>query len=486
MKTARGMSLVDVIVGTALVLIVFLALLGILRASLLVSSSAKAKAGATAVASTQMEYIRSLPYGSVGTVGGIPAGPAAQYATTMMNGVPYGVRTLVQYVDDPKDGAGAADSNGIPTDYKRVRITTTYIFRGEEREVALVSNVAPPSMETTTGGGTLRVNVVNASGVAVPGASVRIHNPGLTPGVDVTTFTDLSGSVAFPGAPASTGYRVTVTKDGYSTAETYPHDATNQNPTPGYLTVAASQTTTGTFAIDMLGALTLRTYAPIRPATAADTFDDASAIEESVSVQTLGGSVTLAGASGSYALSGSVRATTTLPAYLHAWTSASAERAVPAGTGLTVSVTDSDGTLLPESVLPGNAAGFASFPIDLSGISTTTYPGLALRASLTALDPMNTPVLESWEIRFDEGPVPLPDIPFTLSGEKRKGTTGSSMPILKTVIATSTDATGAITLPLEWDIYELLLTGYDLVSASSSPPYSLDPGAALEAKLIVE
>lgn len=59
MNAPRGMSLVDVIVGTALILIVFLALLGLLRASLLISSSSKAKAGATAIATTQMEYIRS-------------------------------------------------------------------------------------------------------------------------------------------------------------------------------------------------------------------------------------------------------------------------------------------------------------------------------------------------------------------------------------------------------------------------------------------
>ncbi|HEY1041937.1 MAG TPA: hypothetical protein VGE48_00730, partial [Candidatus Paceibacterota bacterium] len=93
MQPMRGMSLVDVIVGSALVLIVFVALLGLLRTSLLVSSSAKAKAGATAVATTQMEYIRSLDYATVGTIGGIPAGPVAQYATTTMNGIPYAVRT---------------------------------------------------------------------------------------------------------------------------------------------------------------------------------------------------------------------------------------------------------------------------------------------------------------------------------------------------------------------------------------------------------
>ncbi|MDP2815231.1 MAG: hypothetical protein Q8O19_00955, partial [Rectinemataceae bacterium] len=171
MNAPRGMSLIDVIIGIALILIVFLGLLGLLRASLLISSSSKAKAGATAIAITQMEYIRSLSYDSVGTIGGIPAGPVEQYATTTMNGIPYAVRTLVQYVDDAKDGSGAGDTNGIPTDYKRVRVATTYQFRGEERQIVIVSNVVPPSIETTAGGGTLRVNVVDAIGAPVAGAS---------------------------------------------------------------------------------------------------------------------------------------------------------------------------------------------------------------------------------------------------------------------------------------------------------------------------
>ena len=172
MHPSRGMSLVDVLVGIALILIVFLALMGLLRASLPVSSSSKAKAGATTVAMTQMEYLRSLSYNDIGTVGGIPAGAVPQYATTTFNGIPYGVRTFVQYVDDPADGSGSGDSNGIITDYKRVRVTITYTFRGTEREVGIVSTIAPQGIESTVGGGTLLVNLVDAVGAPVPGASV--------------------------------------------------------------------------------------------------------------------------------------------------------------------------------------------------------------------------------------------------------------------------------------------------------------------------
>ncbi len=485
MNAPRGMSFMDVIVGVALVLIVFLALFGLLRASLLISSSAKAKAGATAVATTQMEYMRSLPYDSVGTVGGIPAGPVAQYATTTLNGIPYAVRTLVEYVDDAKDGSGASDSNGITTDYKRVRITTTYIFRSEEREVAIVSNIAPPSIETTVGGGTLRINVVDAAGVAVAGASVRIQNPSVAPTVDFTTFSDIAGSISLPGAPTSTDYRITASKDGYSTAETYARDATNQNPTPGYLTVALNQTTTSTFAIDLLSTLILKTFSPIRTATSSDTFATASGIASSASTQVSGGAVFLSGSTGAYALSGTATATSTSPTYLSEWTSATANTLVPVGTSLRIQVTDGAGGVLPDSALPGNSTGFTTFPINLSSVSTTTYTALALQANLTG-DSLSTPQVLDWQIVFEEGPIPLPNVAFTLTGAKKKGTTGGGSAIYKTIIASTTGATGVNTLSLEWDVYALAISGYAVVSASSSPPFTLEPADILESILILQ
>lgn len=480
------MSLVDVIVGSALILIVFLALFGLLRTSLLISSSAKAKAGATAVASTQMEYIRSLPYESVGTVGGIPAGPVAQYATTTLNGIPYAVRTLVQYVDDPKDGSGTGDSNGVTTDYKRVRIATTYLFRGEEREVAIVSNVAPPSLETTTNGGTLRVHVVDAAGAAVAGASVNVRNTSVSPSINFTTFTDLTGAVLVPGAPTSTAYQILVTKDGYSSAQTYARDAINQNPTPGYFTVAKNQTTSGTFAIDALASLVLRTFSPVRAATSQNRYADASGLTEQTATQVTANTLRLAGSPGLYPFSGSARSTTTAPQYVKSWTSLAVSEILAPNTGIRMFITDASGMLLPDSALAGNSAGFTSFPVSLADVSTTTYPSLAFRAELTSTDGLNTPQLVSATFSYEEGPVPLPNVPITLTGSKRKGTTGSGTPLYKTIVSTTTDATGVRTIPLEWDAYQLEITGYTMQSPSSTPSYVLAPGTTLESVLILQ
>ncbi|MEK7126278.1 MAG: hypothetical protein AAB835_02210, partial [Patescibacteria group bacterium] len=128
----------DVIVGVALMLVIFLALFGVLRASLILSTLAKAKAYAVELASTQMEYLRGLSYDALGMVGGIPAGTVPQTATTTIDGVAYSVRTFVQYKDDPADGVGAQDSNGITVDYKVGKVTVSYYLNGLAKEINLL------------------------------------------------------------------------------------------------------------------------------------------------------------------------------------------------------------------------------------------------------------------------------------------------------------------------------------------------------------
>ncbi|KND50047.1 MAG: Autotransporter adhesin [Parcubacteria bacterium C7867-008] len=481
-RPMRGMSFVDVIVGTALVLIIFLALFGLLRASVSVAQLTKAKAIATAVADSQIEYVRSLSYSSVGTVGGIPAGTVPQYSTTTSNGTAYGVRTFIAYEDDPGDGLAGADTNGIITDYKRIKVTVTYIAGGRSRTVDMISNYSPLGMETSTGGGTLRLVIVNAISAPLSGASVRIVNASTSPTVDLTTFSDVDGIVYLPGAATSTQYQVYVSKSGYSSAQTYLRDATNQNPTPGYLTVTKDMTTTSTFAIDILSHLTVRTYTPVATSSYADTFSVAAGITTFTNTVLSGGSVVLSTSGPGYSPSGSVLMTPLSPPYLYAWSSASSTTVLPAGTSAVVHVADGTGTILPDAVLPGNAVGFTA-PVDLSVVSTTTYPSLSLIVDLTTTDVLATPELQDWGIAYQRGPVPVPNVDFMLFGGKTIGSTGTGVSIYKTTIATTTGSGGSNTLSLEWDAYQLGVSGYDTIDACNAPPYTISPNTTSETAL---
>lgn len=474
------MSLVDVVVGVALLLVLFLALFGVLKASLLVSSFAKAKADATAIAQTEMEYLRGLSYDAVGTVGGIPPGAAVQDATTTENGITYTTHVFVSYVDDPADGTGSQDTNGITTDYKRGRVSVSYTIGGQTRDVALVSNFAPPGIETTNGGGTLAIHTVDATGAALPNAMVRIVNASTSPTVDVTTFSNIDGQVYLPGAATSSDYQVYTSKSGYSSAQTYARDATNENPNPGYLTVAKDQTTTGTFAIDRLATLSLSTFSPIATSTFSDTFTGTTGLAAMSSTTVSGGALTLS----SGETSGSARSVATTSAYLTRWGQVMATTTVPSGASVAIHIYDQNGTLIPDTVLPGNAVGFTSFPVSLGAIATTTYPFLALGADLSTTG--SAPQITDWSLSYAEGPIPLPNVAFTLTGAKTIGTTGGGSPIYKTTVTGTTGSSGVTqNLSLEWDNYALSVPNYDIVDACTSPPYALEPGSTNSKSLIL-
>jgi hypothetical protein len=480
----RGMSFMDVIIGTALMLIIFTALIGLLRTSLQVASLAKTRSIATTIAEGQMEYIRSLSYDQVGTVGGIPSGTIAQNASTTQNGISFPIRTLIEYVDDPADGTGSGDANGITTDYKRIKVSVTYFANNRSQTVDLVSNYAPPGLETTTGGGTLKVIVVNATGAGVAGASVHVVNSSVSPAIDLTTFSDSLGVVFLPGAPTSTQYQIGITKSGYSSAQTYARDATNQNPTPGYLTVVKNQTTTSTFAIDLLSNLNVHTFSPVATSTFADTFSSGAGVASTNNTLVSGGAVRLTSDVNGYSLSGTVASTAQSPTYLAGWGTAVATTSLPGGTTIRFHVTNGAGVLLPDTALPGNASGFTS-TASLSGLSTSTYPTLALSADLSTISTTTTPLLQDWSISYARGPIPFPAVPFVLTGTKTVGSTGAGAPIYKTSVSNTTDASGNKTATLEWDGYTLALTAYDVVSACNAPPYSLSPGSTSDTSLMV-
>jgi hypothetical protein len=265
---SRGVTLLDTVVGIALLLLVFLGIYGAFKLSVDVVINNKARAGAIALAEQRMEYIRSLPYTSVGTVGGVPSGALAQTESLTFNGVLYSRRTLVEYLDDPADGTGASDTTGI-ADYKAVKVDVSWTPRtGGTHDIFLVTRLEPTpdtitstTPESSVSGGTLTVNVLNAASQPVANAQVTIANAATSPAVNLTTYTNTSGVVQLIGTPAASNYSVVVTKSGYSTAQTYTSSSQNRNPVPANLTVTNGQTTSSTFSIDQLSSLTMITLA---------------------------------------------------------------------------------------------------------------------------------------------------------------------------------------------------------------------------------
>jgi hypothetical protein len=121
----------------------------------------------------------------------------------------------------------------------------------------------------------------------------------------------------------------------------------------------------------------------------------------------------------------------------------------------------------------------------LYNVSTSTYPALALSASLTTGATSTTPSLTGWSLSYQSGPIPFPNIPFSLTGKKTIGSTGGGAPIYKTTVNATTGSTGTDPLTLEWDLYSLSVPSYDIVDACTVPPYALLPGASVNEALIL-
>ncbi len=90
-----GFSLIDTLVGIALVLILFLALFGVLRASLALSNLARIKSAEVGLLETQMEYLRGISYDSLGITDGDPVGVIAAETEATVDGAHYTIRTAI-------------------------------------------------------------------------------------------------------------------------------------------------------------------------------------------------------------------------------------------------------------------------------------------------------------------------------------------------------------------------------------------------------
>lgn len=477
---ARGFSLVELLVTAAIVSLVFGGLLGSIQFALKLISGSKASASALALANEQLEYIRSLSYADVGTVGGIPSGSIPQNSTTTLNGMVFYERVFIQYIDSPDDGLGGADSNGILADYKQAKVEYSWSGHTGTSSIFLLTNIIPPGIESTTGGGTLTVNVFDAAVAPVSGAEVHIHNNTTTTTIDIARFTNAEGIATFAGAPAAANYEITVTKTGYSTDQTYVATTSNPDPITSPVAVIESAVSTMNFQIDRLSDLKVRTIGPATVGSFEDTFTDMTAVATSTDVALVAGSIVLGGSAGTYIPTGLLHSTTTTPTVITAWDIVSWNSLTPINTELLVSVykvTGSTYSLVPDADLAGNSVGFSSGPIDISGLDTSVYDSLALGAVLTTTDSNVTPELYDWSISHTVSEPSIGSIPFTLTSTKIIGTT----PVYKYLESHTTDASGEVELTdLEWDSYIVALeTGaYDIKNACPSIPYTLNPGVS--------
>lgn len=481
-KKNNGFSIIEAIVGIFLFVTAFYALYGVLSFSFALISQNKMALGARALADEQMEYLRSLPFNSVGVVAGNPSGAIPATESITLNGVQYTRRNVIFWVDDPKDGlATDVSPDTISTDYKQAKIEVTWSFRGTAKSFFTVTNITPKGMETNAPGGIFKITVADASTSPVQGANINIKNTAT--GLDVNRLTPSSGIWYEYGLPPGTGYEITVTKAGYNSSQTY-STSTVTNPDPGHLTSIDDTVNPKVFFIDKVSGETVVLYNVPAENTWSDSFADASKLSSMASTTVSAGALVLTDNLGVYDLNGSATSTWVTPADIYRWTEVSWSATKPAGTNLFYQVYyDNLGTatLVPDSKIPGNSTGILASPINLEGLNDQSFGrtgNTRIKISVTesTTDTTFTPALLNWTVKYDVH-VPHANFTFNMIGmTKLIGTDAGLSPVYKFNQNPITDSSGVMaTTSLEYDTYTVSRTGYDIAESCPAQPQYIAP-----------
>jgi len=213
----KGFTLVEVLIATFLILVIFIGIFGLYQLGLQVVGQSKNKIIATSLINAELEKIRNLPYQSVGVQGSFPSGLLESQSTINRNNVTFVIERRVDYVVDPLDGISPPQDE-CPNDYKKVEIKVRALGRFSV-QLSASTDIAPNNLaqECAEGGGILHVRVCDGTGQMISSPLIEIKNP-LTNDT-LKSATPLGGEHYFALAAAS--YKVVVSKSGYSSERTY-------------------------------------------------------------------------------------------------------------------------------------------------------------------------------------------------------------------------------------------------------------------------
>jgi prepilin-type N-terminal cleavage/methylation domain-containing protein len=224
----RGFTLIELIVTSVILAIISAPIAGVLLASAAQSAKARERTAADQFIQAKIETIRTMPYASVGLVGGNPSGTlVASVAASLPNGEKVSVTTQATYVTDAIPTAYVTHA-----DYKKVVVTITRQSDGTQlsKDSTFVASASAPPL---AGSGWVQIKrqVVDAvTTQPIVGASVNVT--GGPNAANRTDATDGSGTVLFPALDSSPSlpppnYTIATSMNGYNV---FPDDLPPMTP----------------------------------------------------------------------------------------------------------------------------------------------------------------------------------------------------------------------------------------------------------------
>lgn len=258
-KNRKGFSILEVVSAIFIFSVVTVTIYGSFSAGLKSVAQSKHRIAATELANEKMEIIRNMPYGSIGTASGVPAGILPQNETVWKSNQKFNVHTYIRYVNDSADdNESGTGQDEAPADYKEVKVEVTWAGVKAGQGVKAVSKFVSSRLddEAGVGGGSFRLNIMDGSGTGagIQGVASHIENSSVNPAVDINTYTDSYGTILLVGMPAGDrNYQITVSKDGYESVTTLPpYPITSFDPTDVHASVMEGDLNTKTIIIDRL------------------------------------------------------------------------------------------------------------------------------------------------------------------------------------------------------------------------------------------
>lgn len=496
----KSFTLVDTLIGVFLLILIFVGIYGGYRLMLKTLNQARIRTVATYLCTEKIEEFRNLSYEKIGTEGGYPSGDIPQTETKVSNGVTFTIRNKVDYVADEADGLTSPDDN-CPNDYKKVTVTVSWGEKASQK-VSLSTIVSPENevQECEETGGILWVNVFDASGQLLDGVSINIKDINSALEKECTTSsTERCYIILPPSGDNSENYKITVSKSGYSSEETFKigdtyNSQTIVTPQKPNATIFENEVTKESFSIDKLSSLSIKTMSSRGKEEFLDDFSDASKISDYSQVDISGEEVTLSKTGGNYYDSGYLVSETISPLSLYSWGEFSFLDSRPENTNITYQILyENNGNWepIPDTDLPENEEGFTQSPVDLSSLDTSQYSQIRLKGTLSTSDVSVTPSLSEWKLSYyTKEPHSIGNTSFHIRGDKIVGKDANDDPIYKYEKDLVSDDAGNITISsLEWDNYyfsENGATGMNLVEVSPSQPVSLSPDTTQSVTLYFE
>jgi hypothetical protein len=208
-----------------------------------------------------LENARNIPYAQIGTIQGNPHGSLPDFAnpnTVTVGNNTYQLYFEITYIDDPADGTILLGTDPAPNDYKQVKLSVKNTT--SNKITNFVTSIVPSGLENMVNGGALSLSVIDAFGQPVPDATINITNSTIIPSINLSRTSDANGKWVEVGLPNSANsYHITVTKNGYSSDQTYPITGQNPSPTKPDATIGNGQVTQISFSIDKTSNLTFNT-----------------------------------------------------------------------------------------------------------------------------------------------------------------------------------------------------------------------------------